>query len=159
MGKQLQRRRRSETKSRSPAEEEYFTARSGSEVGDNASDIDSEEDMSSLHERKKLLASTFGESKFTKSSSASSTTVQQSSVKTSKTSSKFSVEESTSVKSTKSIEIKSSKTSSSSSKFESSTQSVKLQKSGGKLSVKQDEKTSESSSKTGKFKVKKAKAR
>merc|ERR1712183_143237 len=118
----LQRRySRSNTKSRSPTEEEYFTARSGSEVGDNTSEIDSEEDMSSLHERKKLLASTFGESKFTSKSLSSSTKVsQQSSVKTSKTSSKFSVEESaTSVKSTKSIEIKSSKTSSSSSKFES----------------------------------------
>merc|ERR1712002_1120797 len=120
MGKQLQRRRRSETKSRSPAEEEYFTARSGSEVGDNTSDFDTEEDMSSLHERKKLLASTFGESKFTKSeASSSSTKVSQSITKTSKSSSKFSVQEesSTSVKSTKSVEIKSSKTSS---KFESS---------------------------------------
>ena len=154
----LQRRySRSNTKSRSPTEEEYFTARSGSEVGDNTSEIDSEEDMSSLHERKKLLASTFGESKFTSKSSTSSTKVsQQSSVKTSKTSSKFSVEESaTSVKSTKSIEIKSSKTSSSS-KFESSTQSVKLQKSGGAFSIKQDESSSESS-KTGKLKIKKSK--
>merc|ERR1712183_47537 len=151
----LQRRySRSNTKSRSPTEEEYFTARSGSEVGDNTSEIDSEEDMSSLHERKKLLASTFGESKFTSKSSTSSTKVsQQSSVKTSKTSSKFSVEESaTSVKSTKSIEIKSSKTSSS--KFESST--VKLQKSGGAFSIKQDESSSESS-KTGKLKIKKSK--
>merc|ERR1712096_469829 len=128
----LQRRySRSNTKSRSPTEEEYFTARSGSEVGDNTSEIDSEEDMSSLHERKKLLASTFGESKFTSKSSSSSTKVsQQSSVKTSKTSSKFSVEESAT--------------------------SVKLQKSGGAFSIKQDESSSESS-KTGKLKIKKSK--
>ena len=151
---ELQRRSRSNTKSRSPAEEEYFTARSGSEVGDNTSEFDTEEDMSSLHERKKLLASTFGESKFTKSeASSSSTRVSQSVTKTSKSSSKFSSQEesSTSVRSTKSVEIKSSKTSSS--KFESS--SVKLQKSAaGKFSIKQDE-TSAETSKTGKLKIKK----